>query len=326
MKERLEKNLSLDAFFDYLVSGVYIRSPFKLEAPLEQKRSDGDQVQVVDISIGAGTSLSEQDVNSLSGRACKSLDEDGALFIWPNEATYHVENGNRVLISPHCAPRHSLWELSLLGPIHCALLHQRGHFPLHGCTVEKDGKAYVFLAHSTIGKSTLAANLCHRGYGFLGDDIALIKEDSEGRWLAYPSTPTLKLDREWVKALGWSGVTLSDAYPAISKLRVDMRSVYRAEPLFIGGIFILEENSQLSLSSRLSAADAYIEILRYTHTVRWLSAGGMAMKHMDYGRALQSTVPIFKLQYPKRLDIYDRVLDALDEVFSDSRVSYEGYR
>ncbi len=47
------------------------------------------------------------------------------------------------------------------------------YFALHCGVVEKNGKAYLLAGKTGAGKSTLTAYLCHSGFRYLSDDVAL---------------------------------------------------------------------------------------------------------------------------------------------------------
>ena len=48
-------------------------------------------------------------------------------------------------------------------------------YALHGAAVEWHGKAYLFLAATTSGKTTLTSYLTSRGFGYLTDDCILLR-------------------------------------------------------------------------------------------------------------------------------------------------------
>jgi len=53
-----------------------------------------------------------------------------------------------------------------------------GYCALHAGAVEWGGKAYILLGDTEAGKSTLTTYLCHRGFGYLSDDLAIINKAS----------------------------------------------------------------------------------------------------------------------------------------------------
>ena len=83
-----------------------------------------------------------------------------------------------------------------------ALLLQRGLLPLHGCAIEVDGGAAVFVGRSGCGKSTLAGALRQRGYRVLADDICVISFSAAGEPMVLAAFPQLKLWADALKNLG----------------------------------------------------------------------------------------------------------------------------
>ena len=51
-------------------------------------------------------------------------------------------------------------------------------FVLHGASIEYHNEAYVFLAPSTGGKTTLTSYLCERDFGYVTDDFTIIDKES----------------------------------------------------------------------------------------------------------------------------------------------------
>lgn len=51
-------------------------------------------------------------------------------------------------------------------------------FAIHGAAVEWQGKAYLFLASTTSGKSTLTSYLTSKGFGYITDDCILLDRTS----------------------------------------------------------------------------------------------------------------------------------------------------
>lgn len=69
-----------------------------------------------------------------------------------------------------------------------------GWEPLHATAVLTDHGVIAFLGNSGDGKSTLAALLVRHGCKLVTDDMLVLARD-DGRWLAQPGPPRLKLDR-----------------------------------------------------------------------------------------------------------------------------------
>jgi hypothetical protein len=139
--------------------------------------------------------------------------------------------------------------------------------PLHGSAVTIGDRALLILGHSGAGKSTIAAGLRDRGFGFVTDDACAI--DASG--LLWPGPPLLA-----TRVGGRSG-----------GIRYDGKSVvpiegHRADPLPVGGTIVLVPGLAPRLSVRsLSGPDALAAILGHVRSA-WL--------HAERRRALQLEV------------------------------------
>jgi hypothetical protein len=98
----------------------------------------------------------------------------------PGVASYRVEEGQRIFITPLPGVSHEGLRLFLLGSVMGALLYQRGLFPLHGSAVETRWGAMIFVGDQGAGKSTLAAEFLRQGYRLLSDDVCAVKAAPQG--------------------------------------------------------------------------------------------------------------------------------------------------
>jgi hypothetical protein len=139
--------------------------------------------------------------------------------------------------------------------------------PLHGSAVTIGDRALLILGPSGVGKSTIAAGLRDRGFGFVTDDACAI--DASG--LLWPGPPLL--------------ATRDDA--GSGRIRYDEKSVvpiegHRADPLSVAGTTVLVPGSSPNLRIRsLSGPDALAAILGNVRS-GWL--------HTKRRRALQLEV------------------------------------
>lgn len=88
----------------------------------------------------------------------------------------------------------SRWMHYLINTLILDILARRGYFPIHAAGVAVDKKGILFIGDSGKGKSTIAAYLTKRGFGFLGDDTVLLRRRSN-LWI-YPFSTYLSLDKE----------------------------------------------------------------------------------------------------------------------------------
>ena len=231
-----------------------------------------------------------------------------SLFFWPHEAVYLSSFGNRLDIFPLGEIQPKLFELSIIGPVLCSLLHQQGRVPLHGSAVAKDGRAHVFLGDQGMGKSTLAAFFVSRGYEFLSDDVILIDE-LEGVPHVFPCYPSMKLDSHWVKRYGWEGEPLSSIHPSLSKWRVCTKHCFAPAPYPLASLNFLHDASVFSVNES-SPSEAYVELLRTTHTAKWLPQSKQAQAHMEQCRPWILECPhLHRIDYPHQQESLESLLN-----------------
>lgn len=116
-------------------------------------------------------------------------------------------------------------------------IYDPGIFALHGGSVESSGKAYLLLAPTTSGKTTLTSFLVSQGFGYLTDDCILLDRST---FQVHPCRIPLHLRP--------GGLSVLERYcavpPNLQALGIESRYVYspansvdRAIPL--GGIFFI---------------------------------------------------------------------------------------
>lgn len=124
------------------------------------------------------------------------------LFEVPGIARYLVRDGKTVDVAVVPSADRAAARLFLLGSARGALIHQRGDLPLSAATViAPNWKAVAICSPSAIGKSTLAAALCRRGWLLVADDITRVSWNGTTA-IAWPSADRLKLWRDACEMMG----------------------------------------------------------------------------------------------------------------------------
>ena len=128
--------------------------------------------------------------------------QNALLFEVPDIARYLVRDGKTVDVAVTAGADRAAARLFLLGSARGALILQRGELPLNAATVvAPNWKAVALCCPSAIGKSTLAAALCRRGWQFVADDITRVSWNG-AMAIAWPSNDRIKL---WRDACGMVG-------------------------------------------------------------------------------------------------------------------------
>ena len=171
----------------------------------------------------------------------------------------------------------------------------------HGAAVEWQGRAYVFLAATTTGKTTLTSYLVHSGFGYLTDDCVLL---DRAELTVHPFTTPLHLREGGVAVLRERGalpenlVCFEEKEGLCRYVYTPKNCVKRALPL--GEIFLLERTEDENTLLPMTANEKLAALLRAPITPYPLSA--------DYLRFLSDVGK----SYGKRLKYAD--MDFVKEV------------
>lgn len=147
------------------------------------------------------------------------------------------------------------------------ILHRNARYDdtvlaLHGAAVELRGQAYLFLAATTTGKTTLASYLISKGYGYITEDCILI---DRATLQVYPCTAPVHL-REGglgvLRRLGCAPENVTE-FDDTAQLRYAFTPENRiTEPLPIGGIFFIERTEEENELIRLTANEKLYGLMR----------------------------------------------------------------
>ncbi|MBI3891830.1 MAG: hypothetical protein HY303_09920 [Candidatus Wallbacteria bacterium] len=232
----------------------------------------------------------------------------------PDVARYAVSQGRRVTYdpAPGATTKEIDWMFRLL-PL-AALLYQRGLLPLHAAGAADDSGAVLLAGGSASGKSTLMAELVRRGFKCLGDDVAPVELDAQGRPIVLPTYSQVLL---WEDADRKLAVESRPSGMAVGPQRlVDLcdRFEERARPL--KAIFRLTSQDGIAeADSPSTGADLFRRVTRLLYNSQVCETLADRARHLNLAAAVASRVPFHSL--PRRGTtwnvpaIADRVLDAL---------------
>ncbi len=208
---------------------------------------------------------------------------------------------------PRCAP--TLYTLLVAGNLLATVLTLRGETVLHASAVEREGRAVAFVAHSGMGKSTLAALACARGARFVTDDLLRFEHRDDGRVRCWPRGLENRLRKPPEDILGF-------APDGAQRVSVDQRRVWcpeattRASAELVAVVLpeLDRECRELEITPPRRAA----AVLRLTATPRLLGRigrAGMAAAFANLG-ALVTAVPVLAARVPWGLPVDPAIVDA----------------
>lgn len=145
-------------------------------------------------------------------------------FEVPPIARYLIREGKTVEVAVTPGADRAAARLFLLGSARGALIHQRGELPLNAATlVTPTWKCIAISSPSAIGKSTLAAALCRRGWLLVADDITRISWNGTMA-VAWPSHDALALWRQSCEMLGENADVLERVREGMEKFFLPVRA------------------------------------------------------------------------------------------------------
>ena len=152
-------------------------------------------------------------------------------------ARYSIRGGREIAIDPHPGVSERKLRLFLLGSVMGILCHQRRLLPLHANDILVNGSVAAFAGRRGIGKSTLAAHFQSRGYAEICDDVCVAGFDENGRPVAWPGLPRLKLWRDAAETFGHDTRTLEPAMEGRQKYQCPAQKRLCPECLFRCRVF-----------------------------------------------------------------------------------------
>lgn len=231
-------------------------------------------------------------------------DADEACRFMHGVGACRVRHGREIIVEPVAGADERVVRLSILGPALALLLHQRGHYILHASAVQSTEGALAFAGGSGWGKSTLAATLDARGYALLADDLTALSV-SNGRCMAFPGFPQLKL---WPEAVAWLGEvpeSLPKLHPEFEKRTCRATQAFSHRALPLRRIYLLAEGPRLGIE-RLKPHEALIALMPHWYGLRFgdrlLRAGDAAAQHFRQCATLANCVSVRRLTRPRQLE------------------------
>ncbi|MBI4588188.1 MAG: hypothetical protein HY725_05075 [Candidatus Rokubacteria bacterium] len=195
-----------------------------------------------------------------------------------------------------------------------AMLKQ-GIEPLHATAVVLNDRTVAFLGGCGSGKSSLGAAFLQAGHTLLTDDLLVVQE-ADGRFVAHPGPPRIKLYPEIANAFLRERATGTPMNADTRKLVIPLGcrlSAKAATPL--GAIYVLRPETRRPRGDRiairpLSPRRAVLELIANTFNAAITEPDRLARQFRLVTR-LASGVPVRSLSYPRDLARLPAVLEAI---------------
>lgn len=286
---KVEEKMVYNAFGLSIISDIPLPELFPL----------GDQADSLDIEIKLGD-LSEK-WSELSGKPNRFvIAENLVMFQVSNIATFLIQDGKEITVSPEMDTDRDLIRLFILGSCMGAALMQRRILPLHGSAVAIDGKAYAIVGESGAGKSTLASAFLSQGYKLLSDDVIAVSlsEDEKIPFVA-PSYPQQKLWEDSLRSFGMETSEYQSIFGRENKYCIPVSSKFSSSDLPLAGVIELVKTDNKEIAIRK------IEKLERFHTLFWNTYRNFFIKKLDLidwhfkvSASIADKIDMYQLQRP----------------------------
>lgn len=222
-------------------------------------------------------------------------------------ARYCCLGEGELLVEPRSGAPPRNVRLFLLGSALALVLHRRGLLPLHGNSVEIEGRAHVFLGPSGSGKSTLAAWFHDRGFPIIADDVSVVRLEAGGEAVVTPGLPRFRLWREAIERSGRSFAGLRRSFEEegedVDKFDVPATRT-ASEPVALGSILWLERGAPSAIIP-LAGGDAVEALFANIYRGEFLS-GQQHRQHWRQCVALARSHPVGRWVRPWNVDAFER--------------------
>lgn len=282
---------------DYFLCGWRVRSALPLPELIPWPSADERPPDIV-IDEGAVPETLER---SLTPGRYLMVDPAGTILLHiAYGLRFLIRDGGRVTVDRVDRENPDSWRLFFLGSVLGALCHQRGVFPLHAATVRIEGRTLAIAGAPGAGKSTLAHALSRRGHRLVSDDVTVICDEGSGLEIV-PAFPRLNLWAATLDAAGISETGLRRVRPGLEKYDLPLEGSFDIAPVPLDAVVILGEAQELSLTKLMPTA-ALPAVQAHISQRQVAAALGSQRRLFAATARIVSTVPVYRLQRPKRFE------------------------
>ena len=205
-------------------------------------------------------------------------------------------------------PSHYLQTLGL-----SLYLELRGHLCLHANTMVNNDNAFLFLAPSRTGKSTLTTAMTSRGYSLTTDDMACIYEEKQG-YCVYPSWPKVRL---WPDSEAYLNDSMSfdksgtkKVHERFAKHEIVLRDAGSEKAAKVKGLYFLRREENYTGKTKITlmpTSKAMILLLQNSMLGDAYKSLGIDKTRFTRLADLIKNVPVFEVLYPSGLEHLEAV-------------------
>lgn len=218
------------------------------------------------------------------------------LLLVPNLIRILIRDGREMVIATECGSDEAEGLVFVVSNAFGILLQQRGGIMvLHASAVVVNGQALAFCGPSGVGKSTLAAALCHLGHALASDDMCAVVLDAYGRPFLQPDGRSLEL---WENSLQRLALQNHQGRPLrrhLTKYYVTPPARAASELLPLAALYVLRAakiSSQEGIRP-LGLIEAMQAIRANTYRSLLIKHLGQESAHFSCATQILSTTPVF---------------------------------
>jgi hypothetical protein len=168
---------------------------------------------------------------------------DGIRFAMEDGVTVDIYPPGRIdwVAGPDWA---GTFQPQFFGTLTALLLAWRGSVPIHGTSVEIDGKAWLICGKSGAGKSTLGAALVASGAArLIGDDLSVLESAGDATPSLHAGRPGMRLFPTVARLMEQAGAGVARPEPGNDKLIVAPPRAPALAPIPLASVILLGENA-----------------------------------------------------------------------------------
>ncbi|MCY9660241.1 aldolase [Paenibacillus chondroitinus] len=225
--------------------------------------------------------------------------ENLTMFHIPEIATFSIQDGKKITVSPMKEAEEGEIRLLVLGTCMGVILMQRKIFPLHGSALAIEGKAYAIVGDSGAGKSTLASAFITRGYQLLSDDVIAITLSQDNIPYVTPSYPQQKLWEDSLTKFGLVSSNYQSLYGRVDKYYIPVSTSYCTESLPLAGVIELVKTVNEDIEIRLiEKLERFYPLFYHTYRNFFIPGLGLVDWHFKTSASILHHIQMFQLSRP----------------------------
>jgi hypothetical protein len=256
-----------------------------------------------------------RDITSAT-RSTYAYGPDEQFLHWPTVGSFLIRGADTIDVDPAPGASSGLLRLPLLGPVMALLMHQRERLVLHASAVRVGGRLIVFAGDKGAGKSTTTAAAVERGHALFTDDLLPVTIAPDGRAMAYPGFPSLKLVTDCASLFSLERASeLAAPVDGFPKRIRRLNQPFMSAPASPARIYILKR-SDGARTAELSQADALCAVMRFAYVPLFQSKPWTppeTRRHFSQCAALAAGTRVARLETPSDLSRLNEIIDCVED-------------